>query len=227
MNKRFWSCYKTLASGFPAGLKRSDLWGMLLLGIGLAGLPARADSLWAGITTTPSSMMSDKRAVKMGDILNIVVQENSTATKDASTKTAKKNGLDASISSFLFSPQASGLLTKKGQLPAFKYDYGQNFDGNGSINNSEKIVARIAVTVIDVLPNDNLVIEGTRQTSFSGESQDMVLRGVVRPTDVAANNTVYSYNVANATIKIISKGTISDNTKKGWFTKIFEKVTPF
>ena len=226
MNKQFWSCFKSAVVRAPAGQKRSGLAGMLLLGICLAGLPARADSLWAGVTT-PTSMMSDKRAIKLGDILNIIVQENSTATKDASTKTAKKNGLDASISSFLFSPQGSSLLTKNGQLPAFKYNYGQNFDGSGTINNSEKIVARIAVTVIDVLPNDNLVIEGTRQTSFSGESQDMVLRGVVRPTDVAANNTVYSYNVANATIKIVSKGTVSDNTKKGWFLRIFEKVTPF
>jgi flagellar L-ring protein FlgH len=71
------------------------------------------------------------------------------------------------------------------------------------------------------------VIEGTRQIAFSGETQDAVLRGVVRVEDIAANNTVFSYNIADATIKYISKGTVSDNQRKGWFTKVWEKVTPF
>jgi flagellar L-ring protein precursor FlgH len=83
------------------------------------------------------------------------------------------------------------------------------------------------VRVIDVLPNRNLVIEGTRETAFSGEQQTAILRGTVRPEDIAANNTIFSYNVADATIKFVSKGTISDNQRKGWFTKIWEKLTPF
>ncbi len=89
------------------------------------------------------------------------------------------------------------------------------------------ITARIAVRIIDVLPNNTLVIEGTRKVSFSGETQDAVLRGLVRVDDVMANNTIYSYNIAEATIKYVSSGTISDNQKKGWFTKVWEKVTPF
>ena len=55
----------------------------------------------------------------------------------------------------------------------------------------------------------------------------MVLRGAVRSEDVAANNTVFSYNVADASIKFTGKGTISDNQRKGWLHKIWEKVTPF
>jgi flagellar L-ring protein precursor FlgH len=194
--------------------------------LALAGNGARADSLWSS-STTAISMVSDKRAISVGDILNILVQENSTASKDTSTKTSKKTGLDAALTSFLFSPQASGLLTKKGQMPAFKFNYAHDFDGSGQVNATEKIIARIAVTVMDVLPNGNLIVEGTRQTSFAGESQDVVLRGVVRPADVTANNTVYSYNVANATIKLISKGAASDASKKGWLTKIWDKVSPF
>ncbi|MGZ8921392.1 MAG: flagellar basal body L-ring protein FlgH [Limisphaerales bacterium] len=49
----------------------------------------------------------------------------------------------------------------------------------------------------------------------------------MRTEDIAANNTVFSYNVADATIKYISKGTVSDNQRKGWFTRVWEKVTPF
>jgi flagellar L-ring protein precursor FlgH len=191
----------------------------------LATFQSYADSLWNDHTAR--SIVGDKRAVAVGDILNIVVQENNSASKDNQTKTSKQTAVDASISSFLYSPAASGLLTKKGQMPALKFDAKNSFDGGGSINNSEKIIARISVQVVDVLPNRNLVVEGKRQTSFSGESQDVILRGIVRPEDIAANNTIFSYNVADASIKFVSKGTVTDSQRKGWFTRIWDKLTPF
>src|SRR3954454_8734210 len=126
----------------------------------LAFTPANADSLWNDHASR--SLVGDKRAVAVGDILNIVVQENNSASKDNKTKTSKQTAVDASISSFLYSPAASSLLTKKGQLPALKFDAKNSFDGGGSINNSEKILARISVQVVDVLPNRNLVVEGKR-----------------------------------------------------------------
>jgi flagellar L-ring protein precursor FlgH len=72
-----------------------------------------------------------------------------------------------------------------------------------------------------------MLIEGTRETAFSGEKQNIVLHGVVRPEDVTANNTVFSYNVADAKIQIVTKGAITDAQRKGWFTKIWDKVSPF
>jgi flagellar L-ring protein precursor FlgH len=191
----------------------------------VGSIQLQAQSLWRDDASR--SMIADKRATSIGDILTIVVQENNTATKDQNTKTSKQSSIDAAIKAFLYSPEASSLLTKNGKLPALQVNAKQDFSGGGTINNAEKITARIAVRVIDVLPNRNLVIEGTRQTAFSGETQDSILRGVVRPEDIAANNTVFSYNVADATIKYISKGTITDNQRKGWFTKIWEKLTPF
>ena len=187
--------------------------------------PASADSLW--VDGAARSMVGDKRAVAIGDILSIVVQENSTATKDNNTKTSKKSSVDASLNTILYSPAASKFLTKAGELPALKFDAKQDFDGGGKINNSEKMIARIAVRVVDVLPNQNLVVEGRRQTAFANETQDIVLRGVVRPADITAGNTVFSYNVADASIRIISKGAVTDNQRKGWFTRAWEKVTPF
>ena len=190
-----------------------------------AGANAHAQSLWK--EGASRSMVSDKRAAAAGDILTIIVQENNSASKDQNTKTSKETGINAAIEAFLYSPDASKLLTHNGKMPALKLNSSQNFEGGGRISNQEKVTARIAVRVIDVLPNNNLVIEGTRQIAFSGETQDAILRGVVRTEDIAANNTVFSYNVADATIKYVSKGTVTDNQRKGWFTRVWEKVTPF
>ncbi|MDW8345200.1 MAG: flagellar basal body L-ring protein FlgH [Verrucomicrobiae bacterium] len=184
-----------------------------------------ADSLWPADATR--SWVADRKAHAIGDILTVLVQESSTATKDNSTKTGKKSGVDAALQTFLYSPAASGFLTKGGTLPALKFNSTHTFDGGGAIENKEQIIARIPVRVVDVLPNNNLVIEGTRQTAFGGERQEIVLRGVVRSEDIAANNTVFSYHIADATIHIINKGTVSDSQRKGWFTKLWEVITPF
>jgi flagellar L-ring protein precursor FlgH len=195
---------------------------LLLLMVPVA---AMSQSLWKEATFTP--IVSDKRAHSVGDIITILVQQSATATKANSTATSKKASIDASISSFLYGPSASGLLTKKGAYPAINTSSDTEFTGSGQINNSEVITDKISVQVIDVLPNANMVVEGSRQTSFSGESQRAVLRGVVRVDDLMANNTVYSYNLAEASIKFISSGTVSDAQNKGWFTRVWDKLTPF
>ena len=174
-------------------------------------------------------MFADKRASRAGDILTILVQESTSAAKDNKSATLKDNSVDASISTFLYGPGsgASAILARGGTMPALKYDAKNAFTGSGSVNNSQKIVASVAVKVLDVLPNKNLVIEGRRETSFSGEHQVVILHGVVRAEDVAANNTVFSYNIADAKVEINSKGQIDDVQRKGWFTKIWDKITPF
>jgi len=112
-------------------------------------------------------------------------------------------------------------------MPSIAYSSDHKHDGSGAINNSESIIAHVAVKVIDVLPNHNLVLEGRRETSFGGEKQTVVLHGVVRSEDVAVDNTVLSYNVADATIQIVGKGAVTDSTNKGWFNRVWDKVNPF
>jgi len=204
------------------GLVRAA-WLALALLVTAPGAPA--DSLWKD--DAGPALVADKKALGIGDILTIVVAENTSNSKSTSTKTAKNSATDTSVSTFLYAPAASGLLTKGGTLPALKFDNKNSFEGGGQIANSETITTRVAVRVVDVLPNRNLVIEGTRHTASSGEFQDIILRGTVRADDVQANNTVFSYNIADATIKIVSKGSVSDSQKRGWFTKFWEKVTPF
>lgn len=180
-----------------------------------------AQSLWRDEVSKP--MCADKRATAVGDIITIVVQETSTAVKANGTKTEKNSSWTAAISSFLF----PGFAAYKGSMPAVNYNSDVKHDGSGAINNSETIIAHVAVKVVDVLPNKNLVIEGRRETSFSGERQTIVLHGIVRAEDVTSANTVLSYNVADATIEIIGKGTVTDSQNKGWFTRVLDKVNPF
>src|SRR5687768_12295193 len=104
------------------------------------------------------SMFADKRARAVGDIITILVQENNTTSKENSTKTSKSSSVDASLETILYSPAASGFLTKAGKLPAMKFGGSQSFDGGGKINNSERITARIAVRVVDTLPNGNMIV---------------------------------------------------------------------
>lgn len=196
---------------------------LVVLGGALVNVPAQ--SLWQ--EGSSRSMFADKRARQVGDILTIVVQENTSSSKQNATKTSRSSGIDAAINTFLYSPASSGLLTHNGKLPALNVAGKTSFDGGGQIQNSEKITTRIAVRVVDVLPNDNLVIEGKRQTKISGETTDAVLRGVVRGEDVAANNTVFSYNIAEASIHYVSKGVVSDSQRKGWFSRVWDKVAPF
>jgi len=192
-----------------------------LASLALVQTGAKAQSLWHDETSR--AMLADKRAAGVGDLLTVVVQEITTANKNNETKTAKSSSLSAAVSTFLF----PGFLNYKGSMPAMDYSSNLKHDGSGAINNSETIVAHVAVKVIDVLPNKNLVVEGRRETSFSGERQTIVLHGLVRAEDVTADNTVLSYNIADATIQIIGKGTVADSQNKGWFTRIWDKLNPF
>ena len=181
---------------------------------------APAESLWRDGTSR--LMFADNKGANVGDILTVIIRENTTANKNNETKTGRSSSLSAKISSFFY----PGVLASGGSMPAVDMSSDHKHDGKGEINNSETMVAHIAVRVIEVLPNNSLMIEGKRETSFSKEHQTITLRGVVRAQDVAADNTVLSYNIADASINIIGKGAVSDSTSKGWFNRIWDKVNP-
>src|ERR1051325_5244697 len=117
MNKRYLCSSKNVASGGASRFSHAIPCLLVTLTSLTTSVVVRGDSLWKE-RGAPQSLVSDKRAYRVGDILSILVQENSVATKNNNTKTSKATGLDASISSFLYSPAASHLLTKGGTLPA-------------------------------------------------------------------------------------------------------------
>lgn len=198
---------------------------VLCVVFGAVSVSASNGSLWS--ESSARLLLADNRARNVGDILTIVVDENNESAKQNNTKTAKKTGISASISSFLFGAAQDGFLTRGGKYPSMDMKSDKSFEGGGTINNSERITARIAVRVTEVLPNGHMMLEGRRMTLVGGEEQEAVLRGVVRQEDIQPGNTVLSYNVADASIKFVSKGTVTDSQRRGWFTRAFDKITPF
>jgi len=205
---------------------------------------AQAGSLWRDGVTDERGMVADKRAKRVGDIVTIVVQETAALSNSVRLKTDKEAkgdvaGVASNIVNQFLSALPNALLGNKEVRRALPKDAvipnagvlaaagANDYTGGGEIKNSQTIATRAAVQVIDVLPNGNLVVEGIRQISFSKERQFASLRGVVRPYDVQADNTVLSSNVADARIDIVSEGTLTDAQKKGWLLRLNEKVNPF
>jgi flagellar L-ring protein precursor FlgH len=170
-------------------------------------------------------MYADRKAGRVGDIVTIVVSETNATQSSQTKKTNKDGSLDAGVSSFLF--PGSRLGTHNGALPSTSLSAGSSFSGGGQVANSQSLSARAAVLVSDVLPNGNLVVEGVRVVTFSGETQYIVLHGVIRPDDITSANTIASTNIADSRIEFISEGSLSDAQKKSWLLKLADKLRPF
>lgn len=210
---------------------KSLLFRFCLTGLSICFLAlgqARADSLWSKETAV--SLYTDHKAKRVGDIITVIVLESNSASRNSSAKTEKKSDINASISNFINAnlegkvfPNALG----KVQSPKLGTTSQSKFEGKGAVNNSGSFNSRFAVRVVDVLPNNNLIIEGVRRTTFSGENQTIILKGTVRPRDVTPLNTVYSYHLADVSIGLKDEGAVSDSLKKGWFSKLWGKIAPF
>ena len=188
-----------------------------------------ADSLWkSDISRAP---VADKKARFVGDILNVRVQESNAAKRDGKTSTERKSGVDASISNLFFTTSSatngSQLFHHGGAFPAVKFGNSTKHEGSGSIDNSDSLTTRFAVRVVDVMPNRNILVEGIRQSAYGGETQTIILRGTVRFDDIAADNSVYSYQIADMNIRYLSSGVVSGAQNKGWFMKFWDKIRPF
>lgn len=199
---------------------------LLLSLLGVVASPLPADSLWLAAGSREQGVATHMKAGMVGDILTIVISETAAQSASQSKKSNTTSGMDASVSQFLFPSTVSGFGTYKGELPAIKFGGSSDFSGGGDVSNSQSINARAAVLVTDVLPNGNLVIAGARRISFSGETQNVVLHGLVRPSDIDSGNTILSSNIADARVEFISEGTLTDAQKRGWLSKIYERLRP-
>ena len=182
----------------------------------------RADSIWPGNGHAPKSMFADRKAAAKGDILTIIVAESAVAQSSQSKSANRESSLQDAIQRFLF----SGIGAHRGEMPGITTSGKSSYSGSGDVSNSQSLSARAAVLVTDVLPNGVLVVEGVRVVTFSGETQYVVLRGLVRPDDITRDNSVISTNIADARVEFHAEGTLTDAQKRGWLAKIYEKLRP-
>lgn len=182
-----------------------------------------AGSLWRKAANDERSMFADHRASRRGDIVTIVIGENSTIATSVSLTTSKQSSIANDISQVLF----ADVLRRNSEHPSTDISLGPNsHTGSGTMDNSQSLSARISVQVIDTLPNGNLVLEGVRVVSYAGETYYMLTQGICRPEDVGSDNTVHSSSVADARIEFITEGSLTDAQKQGWLTRGINHITP-
>jgi flagellar L-ring protein FlgH len=160
-------------------------------------------------TNAGRSLFSDQKAGRPGDAVTVLVVESMSATNDAKTSASRKSGFSLSAATGTSTPSGGTLGT------------GNEFDGAGSTESKGTLQAKISALVDSVLPNGNLVIHGHRKLVINGEEQSLTLKGIVRPSDVRADNSVYSFNVSEAEIVVEGNGAVSRVQGPGWITKLF------
>lgn len=162
-----------------------------------------------------------RTARTIGDILTIVVSESTSASYTATTSASKKddNSVAQAVLPFVSALKIPLLDQLLGGLST---GAASSNAGNGSTTQQGKFTARVAVTVKQVLPNGNMIIEGNRIIKINKDEQAITFTGIVRLDDVRADNTVLSENVAEAKITNLGKGLIADRQRKGIITKILD-----
>ncbi|MEJ5363752.1 MAG: flagellar basal body L-ring protein FlgH [Desulfosoma sp.] len=185
--------------------------------------PAPTGSMW---NAGRESLFQDIKAHRVGDIVTIMVSEQSKASKEAATSTSRVREYNGEGSFMGLSTPSQTILQ-----PVNKTGYGLSFDntftGKGSTKKADSMTAYMTATVTDILPNGNLVIRGSRWTKVNDELQQIVLEGVVRPMDITRDNTVLSQNIAEAKIFFVGKGPISRQQKPGILGQILDMIVPF
>ena len=179
------------------------------------------------LTTTPSlraqrvgsdgSFFTDIKAHKVGDLLTVIIFENAEASNQSAMKTEEKSE---------GSTQSSGGIGPLDFIPLFSADNANDnkYDGKGTNSRSGSIRARMTVEVVGERDNGDLVIQGSRIIEINSEQETMVLSGIIRRADITPENTVNSYNIANAKINYTGKGPAADGSRPGLITRVLNWI---
>lgn len=160
-----------------------------------------------------SSLFSDQKASRIGDAITIIVVEASQASNDAQTSSSRSSDLSLGASGAVGTSNIPNVDLSLGT--------GNDFRGSGSTRTTGMIRTKVSATIDSVLANGNLMIKGSRKISINGEEQLIYIKGVVRSSDINADNSVLSYNISEAEITMEGNGLIDSAQKPGWLTKLF------
>ena len=162
-------------------------------------------------------LFADLKARRIGDVLTIRLTESTNASKNAVTKTQKTTSV-ANTGPTIFGKTitASGV-----PIGTVSMNGADAFDGEGSSTQSNSLAGSITVTVTDVQLNGNLVVQGDKTLRLNQGDESVRVSGVVRPADIATDNTVTSDKVADARIAYSGKGVVSSANRMGWLARFF------
>jgi flagellar L-ring protein precursor FlgH len=185
-----------------------------------------ANSLWRPGSRT---FLRDQRAAQPGDLVTILVAIQDQAQLRNETE-REREGTDS-----VGVPQILGLQASYGRLLPAGVDPSrllesrgtQNSSGSGSIRRNETVALRVAATVVQTLPNGNLVVSGRQQVRVNSELRDLTIAGIIRPQDIASDNTVRHDRLAEARIAYGGRGTISDMQRPRVGQEVLDALLPF
>lgn len=182
------------------------------------------------VVTTPGSIYASanntslfelKRARNVGDVLTILISEKTNATKKANSSANRSQTNDFSVTSLFGLPGKSFLGSSLSDSSTHK------FEGKGESNADNTFSGTITVTVIEVLPNGNLLVSGEKQIGLNQDTQFIRMSGVVDPTHIGFGNTLSSAEVADARIEYRGTGTVDSAQVVGWLSRFFLSFLPF
>lgn len=187
---------------------------------------AMSPSLWA---TSPTALLSMRRAKAIGDLLTVVVEIDDKASLNSSLSRSRDSSEDIGIDAFFGLPQVVNRALPGGASasPAFDFQRNSNLNGNGSVNRAEKIAFVLAARVIGLEQNGNLIIQGRQQTQVGSEVRYLSVVGVIRAQDITRTNTVDYEKIADAQLSYVSDGDTTGDTGRRAIPKLLDKMLPF
>ncbi|HEX8223865.1 MAG TPA: flagellar basal body L-ring protein FlgH [Allosphingosinicella sp.] len=172
--------------------------------------PAQAEDLYRG--SSWASMSGDRKASEPGDVLTVVIFQAAEATNSAQNSSRKKTDVGGSLGTTI----GSGSINETASL-----EFGGGYTGRGEVRRSERLVTQISLTVKEVLPNGDLIVQGEQWMRINGETSRIGVQGRVRPADINADNAVLSTRIADARISYDGRGFVTRSAKPGIINRIF------
>lgn len=164
-------------------------------------------------------LTSGARASRVGDLLTIVLTERTAATKASSSGTDRTGSIS-------LTPPVTGPLNLF-QPSDVNSSGAQSFKGKGESAQSNALSGEVSVTVAALYPNGTMLVRGEKAVTLSRGEERVQISGIVRPADISPDNRIASTRVADARIRYIGKGHVSDASRPGWLQRFFAKISPF
>jgi flagellar L-ring protein FlgH len=189
--------------------------------------PAEPGSLWSEVPAR-RLMGLDTAARQVGDLVTVLLLEETNTSLGATTDLARDSSAEASIDALLgLEKSITGAHPNMGGSISVAGGTATNYTGTGATTRGSAITTSLTCEVIEVLPNGNLSLWGYKKIRVNRETQYVVISGVVRPRDIQMDNTVWSDRLSEAQFEVTGTGVVSDKQGPGIGTRLLDRLWPF